>query len=244
MNKKHIGIGIIILFLIIGGIWFHSTKKMGVSLKETKTIPVDEEPLNILTVDQINSKVDEILDILMRLHYISLRDREIENPESLIAVESEEAMNDVNKLRNLKYRTEPLVKSGNLAINTTALSLDVSVASLIDVNNKYISFLRGIDISNINVPEFQYQITLFRTSSHDIYMRMAEGVSLLPMITVEFADNEGEQNKINDQIKNHFLLVIDNKFNEILAKDEVYYKETKLRNVVPVIINGYKSFFN
>lgn len=234
---------VLLLFLVLYDIRATINESKLKSIGNTEIKLLSKGPLNGLTDEEINNQVDDILITLMKIHYISIRDREITDPESLIAEELEEAMNDVNKLKNLQSRIESYEESSNKIISTTRLGLRVSILSLIDVNNRYIDYLRKIDNANINVPEFQYQITLFRTSSHDTYLTMAEGVSLLPMIAVRFAEKDNEKNSVNEEVKGHFLAKIDELFGDILEKDDIYYKEKKVRNVVPVIINGYKTFF-
>ncbi len=99
-------------------------------------------------------------------------------------------------------------------------------------------------MNNVDVAEFQYQLSLFQTSGHDAYLKLAEGSSMLPMVTVEFAEKEGGENSINKEVANHFVNKIDELFADVFAENAIFYKETKNRYVVAIIVQGYKDFFS
>jgi hypothetical protein len=135
------------------------------------------------------------------------------------------------------------VQSKNKIINTTGEVINLSARSLVKSYETWINYLRGVDINNINVPEFQYQLVSFNSSTHDVYLTLIENASLLPMITVKFAEEEGGQNSINEDLKQFLLMKIDQKFSDILKDDDVYHKKTSNRYAVAVLIRGYKDFF-
>lgn len=193
--------------------------------------------------EDIETQLDETLNVLLRLHHISLEDIPKSDPNRVILDELQESMNDVNKLKGLKYQTETLSKSQNELIATTNFALDVSVLQLIGSYEKWIEYLRSVDIYDINVSEFQYQIALFQTSTHDVYLRLVEGASLLPMIVVQFAEDDGANNTVDEELRDHFSTKIDELFGDVLIADDLFHKETNNRYAIAVLIRNYKNFF-
>ncbi len=198
---------------------------------------------NDLSEEAIKNQVGNILDVLMRIHYVSLIEKAPTSPDSVIIDELTESMNDLNKLKGLLFKTEELSKSGNEIISTTGLATKVTTLSLIQSYNSWIQYLRSVDINDVNLSEFQYQLALFQSSTHDAYLTLVEGAPLLPMITVEFAKEENQKNTINEDLKNYFLTKIDDLFDDILVDDDAFYQETKNRYAIAVLIRGYKEFF-
>jgi hypothetical protein len=205
---------------------------------EKATVPLDE-----LSDEDIKAELDSTLDVLMRIHYVSIIEKKSNNPESVIVDELTESMDDLNKLKGLVYKTEALSKSRNEIIATTGLVLNLSTQSLIKTYDTWIQYLRGVDINNINISEFQYQLALFQSSTHDIYLTLVENSSLLPMVTVKFAKEGEGENSVNEDLKNHFLAKIDELFKDILIDNEKFYKETKNRYAIAILISGYQNFF-
>lgn len=240
-NRVRILLFLIIILTLYFVLEFKSSDKEGVKTNPSVTQDSDL-PLNSLSNDEIMTKLDDILDVLLRIHYISLNETEndLTNP---IASQLQEGLKDVNALNKLLYKTDELAKSQNKFIDTTGLVIGVTIKSLLITYNNWITYLRGINVNTVDVSEFQYQLTLFHTSANDAYLTMAENVQLLPMVAVAFSKDENGVNGINEEIKKHFLEKIDSLFNHILIEDDRYHKETKLRYVVPVIINSYKEFF-
>jgi len=243
MEKKYpIPVIVLILILIASGVWW-----LNAGNKKDSTTVVSEAssaPINTLSNEELKTQVDETLDVLMRIHNVSVIDKTTSNPESVIIDELTESMNDLNKLRGLTYRTEALLKSGNQIIATTGLVLDTSTKILIKIYDSWIQYLRGVDIYNVDVSEFQYQLALFQSSTHDAYLTLVENALMLPMVTVEFAEEEGGENTVNEELKKHFLTKIDEKFTDIFAEDDAFYRETKNRYAVAILVRQYKDFFN
>jgi len=237
---------IIIIVLVIAVIVIITSRNNNKSQEILKdTTPVESSVLvSNLSDEEIKTEMDNILDVLMRLHYVSVIDKTSGNPDSVIFDELQESMNDLNKLQGLLYKTEVISKSPNELLATTGKVLDVSTLLLIKSYTSWIEYLRRVDINNINISEFQYQMSLFQTSTHDTYLKLIEGASLLPMITVEFAKEEGGKNSVNEGLKSHFLNKIDELFKDILIDNETFYKKTKNRYAIAILISGYKDFFN
>ena len=235
--QEHKGVSVIIFVLIIGAIVFFFGEKPTAQL-----VGQQEESLPVPQVENIENQVDDTLDVLMRIHYVSTIDVQPSSPESVILDGLQESMNDLNKLKGLLYKTETLSKSQNEIIATTGLVLKVSVLELITAYGGWVEYLRKVDINNIDLSEFQYQLALFQTSTHDTYLKLIEGASLLPMIVVQFAEEDGGKNSINEDLRNHFVAKIDELFGDILIADDLYHKETKNRYAVAVLIRNYKDF--
>lgn len=242
--KKYKGIIIVIITIaVIVLIVFKDSDKSQEVLKDTT--PEESSVLvKNLSDEEIKTEIDNTLDVLMRLHYISVIDKQSGDPNNVIVDELTESMNDLNKLEGLLYKTETISKSPNELISTTGKILNMSTILLTRSYNAWIEYLRGVDIYTADVAEFQYQLSLFQTSTHDTYLQLVEGASLLPMITVEFAKEEGEENSINEELKNHFLAKIDQLFSDIFIENDKFYKETKNRYAIAILVSGYKDFFN
>ncbi|MEX2029298.1 MAG: hypothetical protein WD963_02340 [Candidatus Paceibacterota bacterium] len=237
---------VVLIALVILGGYFLLNKNSDTKEPEVANVATEESsaPINSLSEDEIKTQLDSTLDVLMRLHYVSVVDKTSTNPESVIVDELTESMNDLNKLNGLVYKTETLSKSGNEIIATTGLVLNLSTIALIKSYDSWIQYLRGIDVNDgIDLAEFQYQLATFGTSTHDVYLTLIEGASLLPMITVEFATEEGGENLVNENLKNHFLAKIDQLFGDIFIDNDAFYKETGNRYAVAVLVKGYKDFF-
>ncbi len=239
MGKKYIilAIGLIavvlaVSFLVILGNEDNEKKVLNSSTNETSFVSDTE----------LKDQLDSTLDVLMRIHSVSITDIPLKSPESLIVDELTESMNDLNKLKGLTYKIEEISKSKNEIISTTGLVLDISVKSLIKVYEPWIQYLRGVDINNLVVSEFQYQLALFQSSTHDVYLTLVENASLLPMVTVIFGES-GSQNTVNEDLKAHFLAKIDDLFTDIFINDDQFYKETKNRYAIAVLVRGYRDFY-
>src|SRR3989338_4271104 len=236
--QEHKGVSVIIFVVIIGAIVFFLDEK-----PTTQSLGQQEKVLPVLQVEDIETQVDDTLDVLMRIHYVSTIDKPPSGPDSVILDQLQESMNDLNKLKGLVYKAETLSKSQNEIIATTGLVLNVSVLELINAYSGWIEYLRKVDINNVGVSEFQYQLALFQTSTHDTYLKLVEGASLLPMITVQFAKEDGGKNSIDEDLKNHFVSKIDDLFGDILIADDLFHKETNSRYAIAVLIRNYKNFF-
>lgn len=238
-NRIGLVVGLLVVVAVIIGSKTNNEKDE--VLKDTaKESSVASSEMND---EEIKNELDSTLDVLMRIHYVSIIEKKSTNPESVIVDELTESMDDLNKLKGLLYKTEPLSKSKNETIAVTGLDLHLTSLELIKAYDLWIKYLRGVDLNNPNLSEFQYQLALFQSSTRDAYLKLIEGAVLLPMVTVKFAENGG-QNSFNEDLKAHFIAKIDQLFKDILIDSDLYYKKTKNRYAVAVIISGYKNFFN
>ena len=233
---------LIILVLIIIIIAVFTTINNPKKISEEK---INEQPQVVrkLSNDEIKTEIDNILGVLMQIHYVSVIEKTTDNPNTIILDELQESMNDLNKLQGILYNTEKITKLPNELLATTGQVLHVSTQLLIKSYTSYIGYLRTVDMNNVEIAEFQYQTSLFQTSTHDTYINLVKGASLLPMITVEFAKEEGGANSVNEDLKNHFLSKIDELFSDILIDNDKFYKNTKNRYAIAILIQGYKDFF-
>lgn len=233
-NRFKLGLAVILLGSLM---WFISNRSVdGEVLKN----PVPES--SFMSDDEIKSQLDEVLTALMHFHYISVDDKELDNPDTFILDMLSEAMNDLNKLKSLQVRTQNLDKSPNEVIATTGFVIRTSSQLMIPAYEAWIQYLRGVDANNVSVSEFQYQLAKFNSSTHDVYLKLVEGSSLLPMVTVVFG-KDGAQNTVNEDLKTYFLAKIDELFTDIFADDDQFYRETKNRYAVAVLVRGYKDFY-
>ena len=245
-NKKTIiSVTIVILFIIITSFFIlnhQKRKSLDEIFGQQKS---GEYKKNIMTDDELTKEeISDTLQILYKIHYISINDYQSEDPNRIIADELLEAMNDVNKLKQLVLTTEKLMKSKNDAIATTGLALDVTSKNLIIPYEAWIKYLRGVTIETVELSEFQYQHSLFISTTHDSYLLLAEGVSLLPMVTINFAKDDKSKNEFNNELKDYFVTTMNNIFKDVLIEDTKFHQETGMSNVVPVIIKNYQNFFN
>jgi len=238
---------IVILVIIVLGVGSVFLNKSNNSADQIgSTIPaqtVSSNDQEVVTDAEIRDEINDVLEILSIFHYISLTDKELTDPNAVILDELQESMNDLNKLQGILGRTETLSKSKNEVISTTGLVLNVSASQLIESYNKWINYLRGVNPIDPDVAEFQYQLALFQSSTHDVYLKLVEGASLLPYVAVEFAKNDSEDNKVNDELKSYFLSRIDVIFKDILIDNDLFYQKTKNRYAVAILVRGYIDFF-
>jgi hypothetical protein len=240
MNVK-IGAVLAVTVLLIGG-GYALYSSFGKSLFSSSS-PNNEASQQIVQ-DDIKAELDLVLGVLLTLHHVSLTDAPPSSPETVIVEELQESMNDLNKLKRLRITTENLSASKNEIISTTGRVLDMSTLGLILAYEKWIEYLRGVDINTLQVSEFQYQLALFQSSTHDVYLNLVEGASYLPMIVVKFSDNADESNTIDENLRDHFVAKTDRLFGDILIDDDRFYEKTKNRYAIAVLIRNYKEFFS
>lgn len=233
-KKQGLVIGVIIIFALV----FFLIINNKAEVKQE----VDIQPEKIELENSLERDVASILETMAAIHYISLDEGNSTNPDTFIMDELTEAMNDINKLERVVQKSEIIRESDNQIISTSGLVLNVTALNLIEAYNNWVTYVRTVNIESVDVNEFQYQYALFGTETHDAYLKLSEGLVLLPMVTVEFGEN-GEENTINQELVNVFLENIDLLFSDILIENDLYYEETGLRNVIPVIIDTYLEFF-
>lgn len=234
--------GVVICMLIVRTRRQLPYKSDSIAVPATPTA-VREDSLNTLSDDEIKSQLNDILLVLQGLHYLSVSDPLDEHTQTPILDILKEAMDDRNKVKNLVDKIHPLTKSGNKIIATTALAIGASNLELIKIYDSWVEYLRGVDQLNVNIAELQYQIALFGSSTHDVYLRLVENSSLLPMVAVDFSESESTQNQINQNIKSYFVARIDELFSDIFIENEKFYKETKNRYAIAILVQSYKDFY-
>jgi hypothetical protein len=220
---KKPAIALIVVVLISSLIW-----ALNKDSNDTEVLKSSASETSFISDDEMKDQLDEILTALMHFHYISVDDKELDNPDTFILDMLSEAMNDLNKLKSLQVKTQNIEKSPNEVIATTGFVIKTSSQLMIPAYESWIQYLRGVDANNVSVSEFQYQLAKFNSSTHDVYLKLVEGSSLLPMVTVVFGEN-GAQNTVNEDLKTHFLAKIDELFDDIFADDDQFYRETKNR---------------
>lgn len=236
---------IIFLIIYLGGDSKNITQTNSVETSKVEGVDKarDTSIVENIDFDYKKTSIDDVLHILYVIHLSYLTDISTSKDSNLFIMnELQEAMNDRNKLNNLLYRSESLKESKDQLISVTGLSLNATLLSLINSHDVWIQYLRGVDINTVNVSEFQYQLANFQSSTHDAYLKLAEGVSLFPMIVVNFSEEGGEENNVDEDLKNYFIGQMNDKFDEILIENQTFYKETKTRYTVPIIIENYKEF--
>jgi hypothetical protein len=202
-------------------------------------IPAD----SVSPIEQKKAAIDSVLQGLYALHAVSLMDENAsDNSDMFIYNELQESLNDINKLKALSYRVDELKKSDDQLISVTGLTIETTALALINSSNKWITYLRSIDLDTLEIPEFQYQMALHQSSNHDAYLTLIEGASLFPMIAVNMSDSEG--NKMNPELQNYFKDKIESLFKDAFIEDDLFHAETNNRYAVIVLVRNYKEFLN
>lgn len=222
-------------------------KKIGASVKEALDKQKEETPSPLneeLSKNELKKSIDESLNSLMVLHYITVPRVNSGNPDTFIFEELQEAMDNANKLKGIFYKSEELSKSNNQTISTTGLVINIATIQLIKNYTAWIEYLRTVDITNLDISEYQYQYSFFQSSSHDSYLNLVQGASFLPYVTIKFPKDGVGRNTFDEELRTYFVLEINKKFSNILIENEDFYKKTKKRYAVATLINKYKDFFN
>jgi hypothetical protein len=250
-EKRVLLVFILLAAVSILGVVFNYFSNLVVSNNQNNTEQVkqsDDENIKINGTDYNSLEykkgvVDDVFKILSVLHFTSLFDIPTSNDkDKFLYNELQESMNDVNKLKNVTYIAQNLQNSKDELTSTTGLVLNTTLTSLINSNNLWIAYLRGVDIDTVNVSEFQHQLAKFNSSAHDAYLKLAEGMSLFPMIVINFSNENGDENTIDVSLRDYFLNKIESNFSEAFTADDEFYKETKTRQAVVVIVRNYKEY--
>lgn len=239
-SKQRVLILVLGLVALIGIGIYLNTKN------ETETVDLKTEPqptLNSeLSNEEKNEAIDTILSTLLSVHYVSLQDIEYTAEDTFIFAELTESLNDKAKLERVSYETQPLLSSPNEVIAVTALALNSSALRLINAYDAWINYLKGVDINTVNVAEFQYQLASFQSDTHQAYLDLVEGISMFPVVAIDFPDSEEGVNAINPEVGDYLLKRIDDLFSDVLVENEKFYAETGNRYAVAVAIESYRGF--
>jgi hypothetical protein len=188
--------------------------------------------------------IDKVLNTLYALHMISLDGiPDLDGENFVIMNELQESMDDLKKMQNLTYEINLLSNSDDKLISTSGTVLSVTTMSLVNAYNKWIQYLRGVDINTINAAEFQYQLVDFRTSIHDSYLTLAKSMYLFPMIVVNLSE-DGSKNTVDVDLRDYFLKEISRLFDDAFADEDIFYKKTKNKYAITMIVRGYRDFLN
>lgn len=198
-----------------------------------------------LTEDELVESVEEFLAIYHQLYFITLDDSPAaETDDAIILSFLTETMNDKNKLEGLMSRITPLSSHPNLMIAANGTALQAGVGQLITAHNNFITYLRGVDSSNVNISEFQYQYTLLQTESKDAFLMIAEGSSSLNLAYFDFTAGMGDDRPvlIGTASQDRLLSEIDRLFGEIFVEHEEWRKETSNVNTPVYIVEQWKDW--
>jgi len=234
--KKIAPIGVIIIIFIIGALIVSSTVNKEL---ETQSAPASLSLEN----QQIGYDINETLEALMGVHYVSIIDKKSDDPNAVIIDELTESMQDLDKLEKIAYNTSILVESNDETISGVNRIINMSVLSLSISYGDWIEYLRTVNMETVDVSEFQYQLALFQSSTHDSFLTLIEGASYLPFVVMNFSEVEGEDATIDEELKEYFLGTLDRLFTDILEEDEQFKIETDTNLAIPILVRGYYEFF-
>lgn len=203
-----------------------------------ENIGEDDLSKNENSSDDINREIFLVLEVLSSIHYISIDDSKDSNVNTFFYSELQEALNDSAKLERLDSKIQLLQGSNNEVISLSGIVLYNFVSSLKNSYNQWIQYLRGTNINTVDVSEYQYQYAKLHTGWKQASLDLAEGMSYLPYIALEFS-SDGELASFNDNIRLPMLTKINQLFQDILIENEKFNKETGDNYVVPIIVESY-----
>jgi len=243
VNKsiKNIYVLGVLVIAIMTGIFLLTSAREIQEVEITEDVQASKNDNLGESIGDINFEISSILEVLMSIHYIYTTENNDTNPDTFIFSELQEALNDKVKLDRLHSKVDLIVESNNEVVSASGLVLRTTLLSLITTHESWIQYLRTVSIDTVDVTEFQYQFAKLQSDSKGAYLNLADGMSLLPVVAVEYDENGGFDS-FNNEIRIPMLSRIDELFEGIFVENDLYEQETGNNYVVPLIITSYIDF--
>lgn len=252
---KNIFLVISAIVLIGGGLILYLTNQADEVVLENQNIDLDAQENIEVSNDLDTAYFDEeemvsftkdYLRVLQRLYFINQdNSTDATTVSGLIISMQTEAMQDRNELEKLLLTTEEMQQTDIAGAKVTALVLDTSIRQLIEAHEEYINFLRSSDEYS-EMSEFQYQISLFQSSTKSIYLSMGEHAQIFPVTFFELNDESetaGEW-RISEDSKQEIIDEIELRFSDILDEADQQYEETQSTDITVYLVGQLLEFFS
>jgi len=198
-----------------------------------------------LSEEELVSVVKEFVAIYHQLYFITQDDSpEAETAIGILNSFLTEAMSDKNKLERLVPRISTLSNHESLPVRANGIALLSGVNQLINAQNSYLTFLRSVDVDNVDMSEFQYQISLLQTESKDAFFTIIEGSSAMNIAYMDYTARVGDDIPIliGKTSRAELLAEIDRLFNDIFIEHVQWNQETGFVNAPVSIVEQWREW--
>jgi len=242
-----ISLGVIALLTVL--VYMDPSDKKAVNdpLMEPKGETIEEMMGTPLTEQELVSSVKEFINIYHQLYYITQDDSpEAQSDTAIIMSFLTEALSDKNKLERLLPKIITLSEHPNLLVRANGMSLLSGVNKLINAQNNFIVFLRGVDPAKANVAEFQFQMSLLGSESKDAFFTIIEGSSSMNMAYLDFGSRTDDMTPllIGKESQKELLSEIDRLFADIFIEHKQWNKETGFVNAPVSIVEEWRDWIS
>lgn len=247
---------IIVAVVLIGGgtFWYLSSGEQQLNTPENQTANQEvaaleqESELNMEYFDEeeMVSFTKDYLAVLQRLYFVNQDNssNDATTVSGVIMSMLTEAMQDRNELEKLLFKTEQMQKTEIAGAKVTALVVDASIRQLIAAHEEYINFLRGAD-EFTEMAEFQYQMSLFQSSTKSIYLSMGENTQIFQVTFFELNDDPEVAGgwRISEESKQEIVDEIELRFADIFAEADQQYLDTQSTDITVFIVGQLLEVF-
>lgn len=241
------------LVVIGGGVfWYINYQDQEASpLTQTSEVNEDntqEDELDMSYFDEAEmvAFTKDYLAVLQRLYFVNLDNSsdDATTVSGLIMSMQTEAMQDRNELEKLLFTTEQMQQTQIAGARVTAMVLDTSIRQLIAAHEQYIAFLRGADEYS-EIAEFQYQMSLFQSTTKSVYLSLGENTQLFPVTFFELNDDPDSAGgwRISEESKQEIVDEIELRFSDIFNEADQQYLETQTTDITVYIVGQLLEVF-
>jgi hypothetical protein len=206
-----------------------------------------QEVESTLTEDDKIDITKELLSIYSRLYFVTQDNSdEATTDGEVISTWLLEVMNDRKMIERLMLEVQGIDAKNDKTIETTKLVLSTTLLSLQKSFLDFENYLRTVSEFNIDIAEFRYQGNLHAANNKEAFLILLEGSALYPYIFIEFAEEEGGDNKvvISETGRQEVLSEIERLFGDVFIEHELWNKETGMNNTVVILVQNLKDFFD
>jgi hypothetical protein len=211
--------------------------------QETET----QEVLSDLTEEEKIAITSKLLSVYSRLYFVTQDNSDEATTEGeVISTWLLEVMNDRKMIERLMLEVQGIDAKNDKTIETTKLVLSTTLLSLQKSFLDFENYLRTVSEFNIDIAEFRYQGNLHTANNKEAFLVLLEGSALYPYIFIEFAEEEGGENRvvISETGRQEVLSEIERLFGDIFIEHELWNKETGMNNTVVILVQNLKDFFD
>jgi len=185
------------------------------------------------------------LRILQRMNYANFDNSgDADSVSGLVMAMTAEALKDKSDLNNLITQSSQMRESKIPGVRLTGLVVETTLMELVIAHDEYIAFLRTVDPIYTDLPEFQFQMAQFQSSTKSAYMSLAENTMIFPYTFISLGGEEGAGNewRLSEASRAELLLEIDLLFGDIFIQDDLQYQETQTRDTTVFMVKALQEF--
>ena len=240
-------ISLIVLAFVVMGLLVYSDYDGGGEEAVSEETQVEEDDFEFQTLEESEavSVTFEVLDLLHSLYYISLDDSEEATTEqAVISTWTGELMKDRNKYDKILPRAQKLSEHPNKTVSVVGMGLFAGITQLAKSNDDMVSYLRTVDVYNLDMSEFSYRANLHNATNKEAFDFIIEGTVILPYTYIEFTEDENDINPIilSSESQNKILSEIDRLFSEIFPEHDLWNEETGNTHASVFVVRSYVDF--